>query len=44
MVAFGATEEVPYDSSGRIVLPADDAPRGGDRGSQLFIGGETFQL
>ena len=28
LMAFAATEEVPYDSSGRIVVPADDAPQG----------------
>ena len=31
LMAFAATEEVPYDSSGRILMPADDAPQGPDR-------------
>ena len=33
LMAFAATEEVPYDSSGRILVPADDAPQGPDRRS-----------
>ena len=45
MMAFGATEEVPYDSSGRIVLPPMMRRKGGIKDLALFIGvGETFQL
>ena len=45
MMAFGATEEVPYDSSGRIVLPPMMRRKGGIEDLALFIGvGETFQL
>lgn len=45
MMAFGATEEVPYDSSGRIVLPPMMRSKGGIEDLALFIGvGETFQL
>ncbi|HEV2043427.1 MAG TPA: division/cell wall cluster transcriptional repressor MraZ [Sphingomicrobium sp.] len=45
MMAFGATEEVPYDSSGRIVLPPMMRSKGGIKDLALFIGvGETFQL
>ncbi len=45
MMAFGATEEVPYDSSGRIVLPTMMRKKGGIEDLALFIGvGETFQL
>ncbi len=45
MMAFGATEEVPYDSSGRIVLPTMMRSKSGIEDLALFIGvGETFQL
>ena len=45
MMAFGATEEVPYDSSGRIVLPTMMRKKGGIADLALFIGvGETFQI
>ena len=45
MMAFGATEEVPYDSSGRIVLPPMMRSKGKIEDLALFIGvGETFQL
>jgi len=45
LMAFGATEEVPYDSSGRIVLPPMMRRKGGIEELALFIGtGETFQL
>ena len=45
LMAFAATEEVPYDSSGRIVLPPM-MRRKGDLGElALFLGvGETFQI
>ena len=45
MMAFGATEEVPYDSSGRIVLPPMMRRKGEIGDLALFIGvGETFQI
>ena len=45
MMAFGATEEVPYDSSGRIVLPTMMRSKSGIEDLALFIGvGETFQI
>ena len=45
MMAFGATEEVPYDSSGRIVIPPMMRRKGGIEDLALFIGvGETFQI
>ena len=45
MMAFGATEEVPYDSSGRIVLPPMMRRKGKIEELALFIGvGETFQI
>ena len=44
-MAFGATEEVPYDSSGRIILPPMMRRKGGIEDLALFIGvGETFQI
>src|SRR5688572_6212741 len=44
MMAFGATEEVPYDSSGRIILPPMMRRKGQVEDLALFIGvGETFQ-
>ena len=45
LMAFAATEEVPYDSSGRIVLPTMMRRKGGIEDLALFIGvGETFQV
>ncbi len=45
LMAFGATEEVPYDSSGRILLPPMMRRKGQIADLALFIGvGETFQL
>ncbi|HXH00550.1 MAG TPA: division/cell wall cluster transcriptional repressor MraZ [Sphingomicrobium sp.] len=45
MMAFGATEEVPYDSSGRIVIPPMMRRKGEIGDLALFIGvGETFQI
>ena len=44
-IAFAATEEVPYDSSGRIVLPPMMRRKGGIEELALFLGaGETFQV
>ena len=45
LMAFGASEEVPYDSSGRIVLPPMMRRKGQIEELALFIGaGETFQV
>lgn len=45
MMAFGATEEVPYDSSGRILIPPMMRAKGKIEDLGLFIGvGETFQI
>ncbi len=45
MMAFGATEEVPYDSSGRIIVPPMMRRKGELDELALFIGvGETFQI
>ena len=45
LMAFGATEEVPYDSSGRIVLPPMMRRKGEIEDLALFLGvGETFQI
>ena len=45
LMAFAATEEVPYDSSGRIVLPPMMRKKGQLDDLALFIGvGETFQI
>ena len=45
LMAFGASEEVPYDSSGRIVLPPMMRRKGGIEDLALFIGaGETFHI
>ncbi len=45
MMAFGATEEVPYDSSGRVIIPPMMRRKSGIEELALFIGvGETFQL
>ena len=45
LMAFAATEEVPYDSSGRIVLPPMMRRKGDLQDLALFLGtGETFQV
>ena len=45
LMAFAATEEVPYDSSGRIVLPPMMRRKGELQDLALFLGvGETFQV
>lgn len=45
LMAFAATEEVPYDSSGRIVLPPMMRRKGDLADLALFLGtGETFQI
>ena len=45
LMAFAATEEVPYDSSGRIVLPPMMRRKGQIDDLALFLGtGETFQI
>lgn len=45
LMAFAATEEVPYDSSGRIVLPTMMRRKGSIQELALFLGaGETFQI
>jgi MraZ protein len=45
LMAFAATEEVPYDSSGRIVLPPMMRRKGSIEELALFLGaGETFQI
>ena len=45
MMAFGATEEVPYDSSGRIIVPPMMRKKGQLDALAQFIGvGETFQI
>ena len=45
LMAFAATEEVPYDSSGRIVLPPMMRKKGGIEDLALYLGtGETFQI
>jgi MraZ protein len=45
LMAFAATEEVPYDSSGRIVLPPMMRRKGDLDELALFLGvGETFQI
>lgn len=42
---FGVTEEVPYDTSGRIVLPAMMRRKGQIEDLALFIGvGGTFEI
>ena len=44
-MAFAATEEVPYDSSGRILLPPLMRRKGAIGELALFLGaGETFQI
>jgi MraZ protein len=45
LMAFAATEEVPYDSSGRILLPPMMRRKGEIGDLALFLGtGETFQI
>jgi MraZ protein len=45
LMAFAASEEVPYDSSGRIVLPPMMRRKGQIEDLALFLGtGETFQV
>jgi MraZ protein len=45
LMAFAATEEVPYDSSGRVLLPPMMRRKGGVEDLALFLGtGETFQI
>ena len=45
MTAFAATEETPYDTSGRIVLPPMMRAKGQIGELALFLGtGETFQI
>ena len=45
LMAFAATEETPYDSSGRIVFPPMMRRKGGIADLALFLGtGETFQI
>ena len=45
LMAFAATEETPYDTSGRIVLPPMMRRKGGIEELALFLGvGETFQI
>ncbi len=45
LMAFAASEEVPYDSSGRIVLPPMMRGKGKLEDLALFLGaGETFQI
>jgi MraZ protein len=45
LMAFAATEEVPYDPSGRIVLPPMMRRKGQVEDLALFLGtGETFQV
>ena len=42
---FGMTEDVPYDTSGRIVLPPMMRRKGQVGDLALFLGaGETFQI
>ncbi len=45
LMAFAATEEVPYDSSGRILFPLMMRGKGQIGDLALFLGaGETFQI
>jgi MraZ protein len=42
---FGVTEEAPYDTSGRIILPPMMRRRGGIEDLALFVGvGGTFEI
>ena len=45
LMAFAISEEVPYDSTGRILLPPMMRRKGGIAELALFLGtGETFQI
>ncbi|MDQ3477699.1 MAG: division/cell wall cluster transcriptional repressor MraZ [Pseudomonadota bacterium] len=45
LMAFAASEEVPYDSSGRVLLPPMMRRNGEIEDLALFLGaGETFQI
>lgn len=45
LMAFAASEEVPYDSSGRILMPPMMRMKGKVGDLALFLGaGETFQI
>ena len=45
LMAFAASEEVPYDSSGRVLLPPMMRSKGEIEDLALFLGaGETFQI
>jgi MraZ protein len=45
LLAFAISEEVPYDSTGRILLPTMMRRKGGIADLALFLGvGETFQI
>ncbi len=45
LMAFAASEEVPYDSSGRILMPPMMRMKGKIADLALFLGtGETFQI
>lgn len=45
LLAFAISEEVPYDSTGRILLPTMMRRKGGIAELALFLGvGETFQI
>jgi MraZ protein len=45
LMAFAASEEVPYDSSGRVLLPPMMRRNGQIEDLALFLGaGETFQI
>jgi MraZ protein len=45
LMAFAATEEIPYDSSGRILFPPMMRLKGQIGDLALFLGaGETFQI
>ena len=45
LLAFAASEEVPYDTSGRIVIPPLMRRKGSIADLALFLGtGETFQI
>ena len=45
LMAFAISEEVPYDSTGRILLPTMMRRKGGIAEFALFLGtGETFQI
>jgi MraZ protein len=45
LLAFAVSEETPYDSTGRILLPTMMRRKGGIADLALFLGvGETFQI